>query len=279
MKKTTRSNLYGIIIIIWGVVFSLTLGIAMAKNDFSVYLSTAIGQIMIFLLPAIIYFMITKLPVKETLRFNKIKLKDVILIILIGITLQPLVMGLSGLSSFIIPNSFGQVISQPVTNSSLWVTLFVIGIIPALLEEITFRGIVLSGYNDSSIRKAAICTSIYFAIMHYDLQRLLYTFVLGSIFVYLVRITNSIFSSMLCHGVVNSVQMIFLKIVLTASNSGEAAAESSQSLKNMPAEQMMGTIITFVIFIAVGGILTYLLIRKLKKNNSYEAMEVKAANL
>ncbi|WP_315122211.1 type II CAAX endopeptidase family protein [uncultured Clostridium sp.] len=279
MKKTTRSNLYGIIIIIWGVVFSLTLGIAMAKNNFSVYLSTVIGQIMIFLVPAIIYFMITKLPAKQTLRFNKIKLKDVILIILIGITLQPLVMGLSGLSSFIMPNSFGQVISQPVTNSSVWVTLFVIGIIPALLEEITFRGIVLSGYNDSSIRKAAICTGIYFAIMHYDLQRLLYTFVLGFIFVYLVRITNSIFSSMLCHAVVNSVQMIFLKIVLTASNSGEAVAESSQSLKNMPAEQMMGTIITFVIFIAVGGILTYLLIRKLKKNNSCEAIEVRAANL
>lgn len=277
MKKIFRANFYGMIIIILGIVFSLTAGRVMARNNFSVYLSTGIGQIILFLVPAVIYFAITKLPVKETLRLNKINLKDVFLIFLIAITVQPLVMGLSGLSTFIMPNSFGQVISSPVVNSSLWITVFVLGVVPALLEEITFRGIVLSGYKDVSIRKGALVTAIYFAIMHYDLQRFLYTFILGFIFVYLVIITNSIFSSMLCHALVNSIQMIYLKAILSVSKNGKAAAGASQSLRNMPAGQRIGIIVTFVIFIIVGGALTYLLVKKLKKNHIDEMMKINTA--
>ncbi|MBC2397907.1 hypothetical protein BD780_001178 [Clostridium tetanomorphum] len=277
MKKIFRANLYGMIIIILGIVLSLILGPVMAKNNFSIYSSTVTLQISIFLIPAIIYFAVTKFKVKETLRFNKINLKDIFLIILIGITIQPLVMGLSGLSTFIMPNNFGQVISKPVANSSLFITLFVIGIVPALLEEITFRGIILSGYNDVSIKKGAIFTAIYFAIMHYDLQRFLYTFILGFIFVYLVRITNSIFSSMICHAIVNSMQMIYLKLALSSSKNSEAAAGAAKSFKNMPAGEMVGLILSFIIFIVVGATLTYLLVKKLKKNHIGEMMEVKTA--
>ncbi|WP_027624036.1 CPBP family intramembrane glutamic endopeptidase [Clostridium lundense] len=277
MKKIFRSNFYGMMIIILGIVFSFTIGIVMVRNNFSVYLSTIIGQIVLFLVPAVIYFGMTKLKVKETLRFNKINVKDVFFIILIAITVQPLVMGLSGLSAFIMPNTFGQVISNPVVNSSLWITVLVIGIVPALLEEITFRGIVLSGYNDVSIRKGAVSTAVYFAIMHYDLQRFLYTFVLGFIFVYLVRITNSIFSSMLCHGLVNSIQMIYLKAILSVSKNGKAAAGASQSLRNMPVGQRIGIIVTFVVFIIVGAVLTYLLVKKLKKNHIGEMMKIDTA--
>ena len=276
MKKIFRANLYGMIIIVWGILFSFIFQPLLAKNNLSLYLSVTIGQVLLFLIPAIIYFATTKLSVKETLKLNKMKPKDVFLVILMGITLQPLVMGLSGLATFIMPNSFGQVIAQPVASSSLLATILVIGVVPALLEEITFRGIILSGYDRTSIKKAAIFTGIYFAIMHFDLQRLLYTLILGFIFAYIVRITNSIFSSMICHGVVNSVQMIYLKLLLSSSSTSQAAG-SAQSIKDMPVEMRIGMAITLIIFIAVGGALTYLLVRKIKKNNMAEILEVTTA--
>lgn len=277
MKKIFRSNFYGMIIILLGIIMSLTVGKVMTKNNFSMYLSTAVLQAMIFLIPAIIYFAVTKLSVKETLKFNKISFKDVLIIILIGITIQPLVMGLSGLSTLIMPNNFSQAITKPVTDSSLLLTILVIGVMPALFEEITFRGIILSGYDETNVRKAAIFTGIYFAIMHYDLQRFLYTFILGFIFVYLVRITNSIFASMLCHGVVNSVQMIYLKLVLSNAKNSQATANGAQSLRNMPAAQLVGVIVAFMIFIFIGGILTYLLVKVLKKGHSVKNIDVSTA--
>lgn len=271
MKKILKANLFGMIVIILMIVLSITIQPIILNANVSLFSSVAIMQILGFFLPVVIYFLITKENVRDTLKLNKLPLKDIILIILLAIVCQPLVMGLSGISSIISPNSFSNAIANPVSETSMLLTIFFIGVVPAIFEELVYRGVILSGYDNVSIKTAAIFSGLYFAYMHLDIQRLLYTLALGIIFGYLVRITKSIYSSMLCHFLVNSIQMVFLKVVMSKS---EQVDSSAQSIKDLPGAKQITMIIALIIMILVGLLLIKLIMNKLKKNHSLDSVEL-----
>lgn len=271
MKKILKANRFGMIVIILMIILSITIQPIILNANVSLFSSVAIMQILGFFLPVVIYFLITKENVRDTLKLNKLPLKDIILIILLAIVCQPLVMGLSGISSIISPNSFSNAISNPVSETSMLLTIFFIGVVPAIFEELVYRGVILSGYDNVSIKTAAIFSGLYFAYMHLDIQRLLYTLALGIIFGYLVRITKSIYSSMLCHFLVNSIQMVFLKVVMSKS---EQVDSSAQSIKDLPGSKQITMIIALIIMMVVGLLLIKLIMNKLKKNHSLDSVEL-----
>ncbi|WP_454053290.1 CPBP family intramembrane glutamic endopeptidase [Clostridium sp. Marseille-Q7071] len=271
MKKTLKANLFGMIVIILMILLSFTVQLKLMEANVSTFSSIAIMQVLGFFLPVVIYLLITKENVRDTLKLNKLPLKDIILIILLAIACQPLVMGLSGISSVISPNSFSSVMMNPVSETSMLLTIFFVGVVPAIFEELVYRGIILSGYDNVSIKTAAIFSGLYFAYMHLDIQRLLYTLTLGILFGYLVRITKSIYSSMLCHFLVNSIQMVFLKVMMSQNQHMDSA---SQSIKDLPGSEQITTIITLIIMIAVGILLTKLIMNKLKKNHKLDSIEL-----
>ncbi len=271
MKKTLKANLFGMIVIILMILLSFTVQLKLMEANVSTFSSIAIMQVLGFFIPVVIYLLITKENVRDTLKLNKLPLKDIILIILLAIACQPLVMGLSGISSVISPNSFSSVIMNPASETSMLLTIFFVGVVPAIFEELVYRGIILSGYDNVSIKTAAIFSGLYFAYMHLDIQRLLYTLALGILFGYLVRITKSIYSSMLCHFLVNSIQMVFLKVMMSKNEHVDSA---SQSIKDLPGSQQITTIITLIIMIAVGILLIKLIMNKLKKNHKLDSVEL-----
>ncbi|WP_461615812.1 lysostaphin resistance A-like protein [Clostridium sp. Marseille-QA1073] len=271
MKKILKANLFGMIVIILMILLSFTVQLKLMEANVSTFSSIAIMQVLGFFIPVVVYFLITKENVKDTLKLNKLPLKDIILIILLAIVCQPLVMGLSGISSIISPNNFSNVMMSPVSETSMLLTIFFVGIVPAIFEELVYRGLILSGYDNVSIKTAAIFSGLYFAYMHLDIQRLLYTLALGILFGYLVRITKSIYSSMLCHFLVNSIQMVFLKTMMSKNEQMDSAA---QSIKDLPGSEQITTIITLIIMIVVGLLLTKLIMNKLKKNHSLDSVEL-----
>ena len=92
--------------------------------------------------------------------------------------------------------------------------IFIIGCcFPAITEEITIRGIVLSGYDNKNIYVACIASGLLFGIMHLDPQQFLYATVLGFILALVVRITNSIFASAIIHFIINGTSITMQKIV------------------------------------------------------------------
>jgi|GEM_PF-769153 len=271
MKKILKANLFGMIVIILMILLSFTVQLKLMEANVSTFSSIAIMQLLGFFLPVVIYFLITKENVKDTLKLNKLPLKDIILIILLALVCQPLVMGLSGISSIISPNSFSNVIMSPVSETSMLLTIFFVGIVPAIFEEVVYRGVILSGYDNVSIKIASIFSGLYFAYMHLDIQRLLYTLALGILFGYLVRITKSIYSSMLCHFLVNSIQMVFLKVMMSKN---EQMDSSAQSIKDLPGSEQITMIITLIIMILVGLLLIKLIMNKLKKNHDLDSVEL-----
>ena len=129
------------------------------------------------------------------------------------------------ISSMFVQNDVGAYISS-ISSTPYIVMILLFGVMPAITEEVTLRGIVLSGYNNQSKVKASLVTGILFGIFHLDLHQLLYASVLGFVMAYLVRVTNSIFSSVILHFTVNSMSVTLQKITALGSSAATASADS-----------------------------------------------------
>ena len=92
-------------------------------------------------------------------------------------------------------------------------SIFTMAVIPAITEELLFRGVVLHGlrsrFNDMS---AILLSGLMFALMHTNLQQFIYPFILGSIMGWLVLRTGSIVSSIIVH-FINNLTVVTLSYV------------------------------------------------------------------
>ena len=93
----------------------------------------------------------------------------------------------------------------PLNNFGWYIlNLFVLALLPAICEELIFRGVVLKGLrrNFSDIT-AVLLSALMFCLMHGNLQQFAYTFLLGVVLGWIATRTGSIFSSMIVHFVNN----------------------------------------------------------------------------
>lgn len=78
-------------------------------------------------------------------------------------------------------------------------SLLQIAVLPALLEELLFRGLVLSAMRPAGDGVAVFGSALIFALMHNSLSQLPFTFVLGLLLGYITVRTQSILPAMLIH--------------------------------------------------------------------------------
>ena len=89
-------------------------------------------------------------------------------------------------------------------------SVFVTCVLPAISEELLFRGVIFQGLRRRFGDVASILlSSLMFALMHQNLQQLVYPFFLGTIMSWLVLRTGSLFSSMLVHFTNNFLTILF----------------------------------------------------------------------
>lgn len=86
-------------------------------------------------------------------------------------------------------------------KDSLFLNLVLIALMPAICEELFFRGFILTSlkHNKKSYKGAIIVSGILFGMMHMDFIRIIPTSILGMAFAYAVCKTNSIGVSMFMH--------------------------------------------------------------------------------
>ncbi len=210
-RKIIQSNLFALILLILYAIAPQVLIPIFKITKLPQIAYLVLPQLLLLIVPTLVYFIITKKPLKETLRLNAIGIRTIVIVIAIGFLSQPIAMFLSFITQFIFPNRISQVVAS-LNEIPLIIRVGVIALVPAICEEITMRGVVLAGYNNISIKKSAVMTGVFFGMLHLDGNQLLYAFVLGIVFAYLVRITNSIYSSMICHFVINASQVVLQEI-------------------------------------------------------------------
>jgi len=183
----------------------------------------ALFQVILFLLPTALYLYFTKSSPKQILRLNRLSLKNIILIICIAIAIQPAMSLLSLLSSFLFKNNVSETLTAN-SNSNIILLLISLAIVPAICEEFFFRGVVFYNFRNLRLKKACCITGFYFALMHMDLQQMAYTFVIGIFFCFLVYRTDSIYSSILAHFVINGSQTAYTTILTHLKKQGILSA-------------------------------------------------------
>lgn len=262
MKKVSRANTYFLIIILLQI-FLPVYKVFQLFDIRDIRVMLVINHLVIFIIPAIIYLIITKQSMKEVLKFNKLHFKDLILVILLAFVCQPIMTFFSLISQFFFDNEIGNFMME-IVNSPYIILLLLVAVLPAITEEVTVRGVVLSGYKEKNIYLSCIITGLLFGIMHLDPQQFLYATVLGGILALVVRITNSIFASAIMHFIINGTSITIQKIISMLPNREIILEESTEmSLKGLSVfEKCYLTMFYGGIAIAF-GIAAFFIIKKL----------------
>lgn len=82
----------------------------------------------------------------------------------------------------------------------LWITLFHVGVVPAVCEEILYRGYVMRSFEKSwGVGAAIIVSGLLFGLYHVQLTNLLPLAVIGILLAYITWISRSLYPAMLAH--------------------------------------------------------------------------------
>lgn len=108
-----------------------------------------------------------------------------------------------GISTSLLFNLVLFSIHQTPIIKSTFLMIISTGIVGPILEEVIFRGIVYEKLQNNYSKKASVfITTILFALMHSGLQ-ILYAFIMGLLFIYVLEKYKSILSPILVHSISN----------------------------------------------------------------------------
>lgn len=269
MNKILRGNIYFLIIILISVFGSfITVPIINTLGVTNMGFTLMLNHIMLFLVPALIYMLVTKSNFKKTFRLNKLSLKNIGFIILLAILVQPIMSLCSLVSAYFFPNNVAEFVGQ-ISDMPYWQMLLIMAVTPAITEEVTLRGVILSNYDQVSPIKASIITGILFGIFHMSPQQFLYAALLGILMAYLVRITNSIFASVLIHFLINGWSVTLQKIMTKVTemlNMEDAVKQASEATLTLQDVLVTGTM--FAVFSIASGTLIFLILRHMTEKQA-----------
>ena len=172
------------------------------------------------------------------------------------------------IATFFFNNEIGSFISE-ITSTPYVFLLALVALLPAITEEVTIRGIVLSGYENKNKYVSAIVTGLFFGILHLDPQQFLYAAVLGFILALVVRVTNSIFSSMIMHFIINGTSVTMAKLVDYITKGLPVTNQSAElTLKNISSSEKLVLFIMYGAIAVTFSIFVFLIIYWLEKLNS-----------
>lgn len=116
----------------------------------------------------------------------------------------------NGLKAVGFPVQEGLSIINPTNAGTYILAVLLLALLPAIGEELMFRGMILHGLRTRfSDVVSVVLSALMFALMHTNLQQFVYPFLLGLIMGWIVLRTGSVISSMLVHFVNNFTVVTF----------------------------------------------------------------------
>ena len=210
-NKQQRTNIYsptdsGIAFLLALILPQILIIIVMAvlgKEAASSTLASALVPQIGFLIAFFVVSERSKVNYKTANQFNfKINIWALLCVLVIGLIA---IFGFSPLINMLdaITSSWGY--KSAVANidvstlPKLLTTILYVALLPAICEELIFRGIITNGLKKFGTRAAVILSAVLFALIHQNLQQLVYQLFLGGVMAYIALKTGSILYTMLLH--------------------------------------------------------------------------------
>ena len=202
----------GVLILVMKFFLGLTMPI---PEGFGGLLQTVlVTQLVVIVIPTL--FLTTTLTTRpaKTLLLDRpawrIAIKTVPMAFLLAILLHPFIIFLQGVLTRLYPLGPEAEVIQSLlaTVPSFWWLLLLAAVIPAVCEELAFRGFMLSGFRHTGHRWRAIALSaVFFGLTHSIIQQSIMTCMIGIILGYLAIQSGSLLTTIVYHMTHNSLAL------------------------------------------------------------------------
>ena len=172
---------------------------------------------MVILIPAVLMACFLTRSPREALRLRKTHWSVLPMAVLLGLTLHP---------TYLMISSFVQQMSPPtpemlelmlplstlVSESPWWTIVLLMALLPAVCEELAFRGFVFGGLVRQGTMRAIVLSAFMFGISHGVLQQSIPAFIIGLLIGWVSLRTGSILPCMLIHLTNNTMSTMLQRI-------------------------------------------------------------------
>lgn len=216
-------------------------------NDVRVNL--LITQLILILFPIIIYLIIKKKNIFSYIRFRKMNIWSAFLVVIMTVALIPLFSLLNCISMLFTTNVISNSMTELLENNSYYVILALVALMPAIVEETTYRGVFYNTFRGARPLKAIFLSAFMFGAMHMNFNQFSYAFVMGIVMGFLVEATDSIIASMLMHFTFNGTSTTLSYIAYEYSSS-----VNSEQVKQTVSthEELLRSVVVLLPFALIG---------------------------
>ena len=193
------------------LLLSLYLGIAVSAK--SVFGSTVVTQILILTIPILLVWYM-KSDAKTLFSLKVPKIKDFVggFVLYIGVYALMLVVSFALMSLFPESAENTQMTFEVMMEQPFGLIVLVMAIMPAIGEEIYFRGLIFGSLRHRyPVVWAIVISSFIFGVFHLSLVKILPTGMLGACFAYVTYSSGSIYIGMFLHFFNNLMSAISMK--------------------------------------------------------------------
>lgn len=240
MKSKKANWLFLVVILVHIAVVFLLFAVG-DRITFSIIANFLVSE-GIIIVPAVLFLLPMGKRFNETLGFHKIKISTLLMIILFTLLIMPLVTVLNALSMFFTDNAVAAM-QDDIVGVPFVVMWLLIGVYGPFCEEFVFRGMLYGGYKKSGkIIGAVLLSSMAFGLMHMNFNQALYAFAIGILLAMLVEATGSLWASVFCHMIFNSIQvcLMFVSDWMFDTLYGGAMLEAQAEITNDSLAAAMG---------------------------------------
>ena len=200
----------GVVILMVRFFMSAALPVPESFRDFAVL--TLVTQIVVILTPALLMtIMLTNSP-RQTLLCRVPPWKSIPAVVALALAVHPVANWLQGAVNHLYPvgDEVKSVLEKCFHEGpGLWQLVLVIGIVPALCEELAFRGFILSGFRHLGHKwRAIVYSALFFGMTHTILQQSLIASLLGVVIGLVAVQTGSLLPGIIFHMLHNSLALV-----------------------------------------------------------------------
>lgn len=208
----SQAVLCGLTIII-GMFFAQFIAGSSVHDWRSIATSTVIVQVGVILTPCLLMAILLTRSPRTALRLHRPQFSHVIAAMLIGVAMHPSYMALgSGISqvyeigeetSVVLRVFQTLILSQP-----LWSILLLMAVLPAICEELTFRGFIFGGLlRTNGVLRAIVVSALFFGFTHPVLQQSIAASLMGLMLGLIAWRTGGVICTILVHAINNTLSL------------------------------------------------------------------------
>lgn len=280
MTSPKRGNIFALFLILFSTIASLVISIVLANTGADIekaqLVLIIIQDLIILLIPVLLYCLISHTSLLSIIPHERLSGKNILYIILLTILVSPLIVVVSAVTTMFYPADINTVILNYINKLPMPLCILALAVMPAVFEELAFRGVILSNYKSVGLLKAALVSGLFFGLFHMDFYQMGYAVIAGIFFSSIVRYTNSIYASMLSHFLINGVQVVYTKLVLIIINKFHIFGENSLNeiiTQSSQASNSYAPIITGIFFTVVATPLLIMTFKKFMQHNKTHKLD------